>query len=374
MHPIAAFFFLAALAGILYLCIAIRCLRALRHRPPPSEAFAPPVTILKPICGIEPELYENLLSFCEQRYPQFHVVFGVQSPNDPAIAIIERVIENAPQCDCTLTIGSAVPYANPKIANLHSLVASARHDLLVIADSDMRVDSSYLSRVVAPFERDRVGAATALYCGVPSTGAYSPLAAMCISEHFAPSVLVALKLEKLRYCFGSTMAVRRTALDAIGGLEALAPYLADDYMLGKLVSERGFEIALAATVVRNVVSELTFIGIWSHQLRWARTIRAVRPLGHAGSFITYPVAMAALYLATSCNLAWGLPLLLGSVAATLVLHTTARRSFDAAEPARPWLAPLRDVFGCAIWIASYFGRNVRWREAAFKVDEQGRFR
>ena len=371
LHWIAIFFLLASAAGIAYLCIAVWRVLTFRQLPAPNGKFTPPVTILKPIHGIEPELYENLASFCDQEYADFQIVFGVHDANDPALGTIENVIASFPERDIALVIGDASTSGNPKIANLQRMLGAVKYDLLVIADADMRVEPRYLRAVVAPFAQSSVGAVTALYAGVPSGGPYSALAAMFINEQFTPSVLVALTFEQLRYCFGSTMAVRRSALDAIGGLDALAPYLADDYMLGKFISEHGLTVALAQTLIHNVVDEPTFAGLWSHQMRWARTIRASRPFGYAGSFLTFGFSMTLLYLATSGNIALGVPLGLVAAALCVALHYAARASFASEHPATPWLAPARDLLGCALWAVSYFGRSVRWRDAKFAVDVAG---
>lgn len=373
LQLVAPLFLIATFAGIAYLCLAIWRVLAFRTATTNND-FTPPVSILKPICGLEPALYENLRTFCEQEYPQYEVIFGVHSSEDPAIAVIERVIGDARSCVPTLVIGNEGGAANPKIANLQSMMPHARHDIVVIADADMRVDETYLRNVVLPFARGQVGAVTALYRGVPSTGRCSGLAAMFINEQFAPSVLVALMLEPLRYCFGSTMAVRRSVLDAIGGLDALAPYLADDFMLGKLVSDRGFDVVLASTLVQNVVRECTFAEVWTHQLRWARTIRVSRPLGYAGSVVTFAFSMALLYLATSWNLGPGIALILVAGALDVALHHATRARFGVDSPAAPWLAPVRDVLGCAIWVASYVVNGVRWRNAALSIDATGRIR
>jgi ceramide glucosyltransferase len=202
---------------------------------------------------------------------------------------------------------------------------------------------------------------TALYAGVPDEGLASALGAMFITEQFAPSVLVALALEPLRYCFGATMALRRSVLQAIGGLEALGPHLADDHVLGQLVSERGFEVVLSRYVVRNIVTEPDLAALWRHELRWHRTIRSVRPLGYAFMFLTYPVPLALAFLALSRRRA--LPF--ATVLLALTLRVALQRAASAAlgvPPAAPWLIPLRDAFGLAVWARAAGGRSVCWRE------------
>ncbi len=278
--------------------LALHRLRTLHRRTDRicAEHGTPPVTILKPLAGLEVELLENLRSFVDQRYPRFQVIFGVTDPADRAVAIVERVMAEFPHADVSIVIGNPASAANPKVANLCAMIGRAKYDLLVIADADMRVDCGYLRTIVASFDDPRVGAATALYCGEAANNVASMLGAMYINEQFVPSVMVAHLLEPLTYCFGSTMAVRRAVLDDIGGLAALSAHIGDDYLLGKLVTDRGYTVALAPNLVRNIVYERNIRALLRHELRWARTIRAQRPSGYASLFLTQPLLCALLLL------------------------------------------------------------------------------
>jgi ceramide glucosyltransferase len=319
---------------------------------------------------MEPELYENLRSFCDQDYPDYLVVFGVRDAQDPAIAVIERIIKEFPKRDLSLVVDETVIGTNLKVSILASMYRSAKHDLIVVSDSDMRVERHYLRAVAAPFQDPLVGAVTCLYKGTPAAGLPSRLGAMFINDCFAPSVLVALSFQELRFCFGSTMAVTRKALEASGGFPALADQLADDHMLGKHVAQQGLKVILTAYVVENKVWEPNFKALFQHELRWARTIRAMRPAGYAFSFITYPVAVSLLLLPLMPAAA-GLTAVAVSVILRVLLHWAVHTSFRISGPTKPWLAPVRDLLGFLVWAASFFGRSVEWRERQFSVRSDG---
>jgi ceramide glucosyltransferase len=331
----------------------------------------PPITILKPVCSRERSLYQNLRSFCEQDYPAYQVIFGVRDPGDPAIAVIEQLIRDLPHRDLRLVVDARIVGANYKMSNLANMLATADHDILVVADSDVRVGGDYLTAIAAPFEDPSVGAVTCLYAGVPVENSSSILASMFINEWFFPTVHVGLLFEKLRFCFGATMAIRRKALEAIGGFEALASYLADDYMLGKLTSDHGYKIKLSPYIVDIVVDELTFKTMFLHELRWARTMRAVRPASFACTFLTDAVPVSII-VAMAFDLDAGGVLLIGlALALRIGLHYAVRAPLHVAAPARPWLVPVRDLLSFAVRIASFLGRSVSWRGQKFRVRSDG---
>ncbi len=365
--------FAAGLAGIVYLLAALRAVAAFaRRRGEKPEGPWPPVTVLKPVCGAEPGLYENLLSFCDQDYPVFQVVFGVRAADDPAIPVVRRVIRESSGCDAVLVIGGGAVADNAKVANLAGMTPRAKHDLLVVADSDMRVGRRYLETVASAFRDPRTGAATCLYSGTPAAGLASTLGALYINDWFLPSVLVALSLQELTFCLGATMAVRREALDAIGGFEALAPYLADDYMLGALVARHGYGVRLCRYVVETIVSEAGLRSLLAHELRWARTVRACRPAGYAFSFLgTGAVSLAALFAVASGFGVPGLALFAVAAALRVVLHGAVRRAVRVPGPYAPWLLPFRELLCMAVWAAGLRGRGVRWKGRRLSVRPDG---
>ncbi len=369
----------AGAAGVAYLAFALRNTLAFgrrRMREMVSD-FTPPITVFKPLCGDEPGLFENLCTACDQDYPEFQTIFGVRDPADPAVEVARRVIERFPNRDVLLVIGGPSQASNLKMASVLNMAPKAKHDLLIVADSDVRVGTDYLRSVVAPFADPSVGAVTCLYRGEPCEATLaSRLGAMFINEQFAPSVLVALAMSPLDFCLGATMAVTRGALGKIGGFEAIASYLADDQMLGKLVRARGYDVVLSSYVVANVVCERGLEGLWQHELRWARTMASARPVGYGFSFITYalPLCVLALLVSGGSPLALSLVFLAGGL--RLGLHAAARWALGARGSASGsvWLVPLRDVIGLAVWGASFFGRGVRWRDRAFAIDSDGRLR
>jgi len=358
-------------AGAIYCAIALVCVVRFGARIQRRSVAQPGITILKPIHGLETELFENLCSFCEQEYRRFEVLFGVRRRDDPAIAVVERVIARYPDRDLRLIVHEHGPTGNPKIANLQGTIASASYDLFVIADADMRVTPDYLTCVAAEFDDARVGAATCLYAGDYRGGIASQLAAMQLNGHFAPSVLVATAGGPPRFCFGSTMAVRRDALEAIGGFAALAPHLADDYMLGALVASKGYRVALCPYVVRNVVFEPALRALFDHELRWARTIRLMRPWGYALSVVTYPLPFALLWLLISRGERAAWLTLLVVLALRCAIEAAARAALRVRTPASWWLLPLRDCLSLAVWACGLGGSVVRWQDQTIVIRERG---
>jgi ceramide glucosyltransferase len=251
------------------------------------------------------------------------------------------------------------------------MAGACKHDILVIADADTSVGPAYLRAVLAPLSDASAGAVTCAYRGRSSGGLASDLGVMMIDEQFIPSVLVAA-LGTVRFCLGATMAVRRRTLDAIGGFAALAPYLADDQRLGELVSRQGSRVMLAPYVVEHDVAEPDMAALWAHEVRWARTSRLARPWGYAGYFITYPLPLALVYAALSGDLVLASFVLALAVALRLGTHYAARTALRTRAPDKPWLIPLRDVLGLAVWIASLGGKHVRWRDRLLTVDGAGR--
>ena len=365
----------ATLASIGYVVFAGNRLRAFRRRAEANVTRTPPrpaMTVLKPVRGVEPGLEENLRSFCTQDYPTYQVVLGVRDPHDPALETLRRVAAEFPDRAVVAVGDGTTPFRNPKIATLATMLPLARYDVLVIADSDMRVGPDYLDAIAAGFADPAVGAVTAIYRGEAAAGDLpSALGAMWITEQFAPSTLVANATEPLAYCFGATMAVRRDVLDAIGGLPALGAKLADDYTLGRLVTSAGYRVALAPYVVANVVSEHGLRGLVQHEVRWARTIRGVRPGSYAGIVLTYPVPLALLHLALARRRRLALPFLAAAVLVRFGLHRVAHATLGTRKRPSVLLVPIRDALGLTIWGVGLAGDEVRWRDDDYRVSAGG---
>jgi ceramide glucosyltransferase len=367
-------FGLTVLSGVYWLS-ALASAIAFGRRRPGRARLSPPVTVLKPLWKNDGYLYENLRSFCEQDYPRYQVIFGVQDHDDPAVPVVNRLIREFPDHDLTLVVSDRLIGSNLKVSNLSNLWRRAKYDTLVLADSDMRVGPHYLSAVVAPLEERSVGLVTCLYKGIAPGGLWSTLGAMFINEWFFPSALVGARLEPLRHAFGATIGCRRDTLAAVGGFEVLADYLADDYMLGSLISRRGLRIALAPYVVENVVVEKDFRTLFFHELRWTRTFRTVRPIPYFLSVVTFGIPLSLFFLVSS-----GLShLALAAFAAHFALRCGGRailyRTLRLPVSWRhAWLVPLRDLLSFILWTMSFLGQSVRWNGHRFRVHVDGRLR
>lgn len=336
----------------------------------PSSPSRPPVTILKPLHGAEPELYNNLKSFLLQDYPSFQVVFGVRDPKDPAVAIVERLHREFPARDIALVINAKIHGANYKISNLANMMAAARHDVLVIADSDMRVDPGYLGIVVDALSRDGVGLVTCLYTGDSADGAWSELGAQHINHGFLVSALVGHALGGRSDTFGATMALRRATLEEIGGFKRFYDQLADDAALGAAVKETGRTVALAPVVVSNHVYEPSFGALFDHELRWGRTVRGLAPIAFASTIVTHPVVWSLAGVAFSGFEGWALV----AFAAVLGLRLRLVRAVEEVfglERAQRVLLPARDVLSFAILVLSFCGTRVKWRGHGFLLGSDG---
>jgi len=331
----------------------------------------PAVSVLKPLHGDEPGLHENLRSFAEQDYPVLQLVVGINDPGDGALAAARALMCDLPSRDISLVIDARASGSNKKVANLENMFEAARHDLLVLADSDMRVDRNYLGAVTAPLHDPQTGVVTCLYKGVSTGGTWSDFGAMHINFGFLPSALVAESLGLGGGCFGATISLRRETLARIGGFARLRDELADDHRIGDEVRAVGLAVVLSPYIVEARVTENGLADLWRHELRWARTVRAVAPAGFAGSVLAHPVAVAALAAATA---GFALTPCIFLVISCVLRWATARVIAAALglPPAKPWLLPLRDALSFAVFVASFFGRTVFWRDQVFHVEASGR--
>jgi ceramide glucosyltransferase len=336
-----------------------------------ARANAPPVTVLKPLCGAEPALYECLRSFCEQDYPQFQIVFGVSNSQDPAVAVVDRLKREFPTKDLRIAIDGRLHGSSPKVSNLINMTALASYDYLVIADSDVRVTRSYLATVVAPLLDPEVGIVTCGYRGRPRAGLWSLLGSLFINEWFMPSVRVTALAGSRAFAFGATIAIRRHVLDSIGGFRSIANQLADDYRLGELTRRIGLRTVLSEVVVDTYVGERNLNELLEHELRWLRTIRAVQPVGHALSFITFSVPVAAIGSLLAGGALPALAMLGITAGARMLLHFTVHEPGSARS--HLLILPLRDALTFALWSWSFVTRTVRWRDGHFRVTRNGAF-
>jgi len=371
-------FVLISLCAIGYLLFANFCIIELqksRKRPHIPSGFTPLVTVFKPICGLEHGMDENLRSFCEQDYPEYQIIFGLHGEDDTAIPVIEKIIQDYPQLDLEMVIDTRLHGTNHKVSNLINMFPTAKHDILLVADSDMRVGKNYLHDIVAPFANAANGAVTCLYSGRSEGGLASRLNAMFINEWFLPSVLISNALKDINYCMGATMAVRREILTDFGGFEALSNYLADDYMLGQMVSERGYKIHLSHTIVENLSYESSYKSLFLHELRWARTLRAVEPLGYLGTFLTDTLmigSLTALFaLIFTHHIFLPASILSITITARILLHLQVKSALGLNGRGSLLLIPVRDLLSFIIRIVSFTGHSVEWRNHIFSVDDEG---
>jgi ceramide glucosyltransferase len=358
--------------GLLTLAAVLRW-RA--RRPSPRLSTRPPVTLLKPLCGAEQSLYQHLRSFCVQDYPLYQIVFGVRDAADPALEVVRRLIEEFPTLPIDVVIDPRLHGSNYKIGNLINMLEQARHDVLIIADSDVFVARDYLACVTAALRDPAVGLVTCVYEDVPTVGIWSRLGAMYINEWYIPSVLLAALFGHRSYASGQTLCLRRQTLDAIGGFGALSDHLADDYKLGELIRRQGLKIELSPTLVMAEHYEADFAALSRHELRWMRTIQTLRPRSFRAIFLSFslPLALCGLLLTAAEPGLAAIPWTLFEIAliARLGLHFAHRVGSATPLFSDLWLLPVRDLLLAWIWLRSFFNSRVSWRGGEFDVDADG---
>lgn len=360
---------LAATAAI-YAVLAAYAARTRLKAQPLGGADAPAITVLKPLCGAEHELYECLRSFCEQDYPRFQIVFGVCDPDDPAIAVVSRLMREFPRIDMDLAVDRRQHGSSRKVSNLINMMPFAHHEILVLSDSDVRVERDYLARLAAPLTDPDVGIVTCSYAGRPRSGIWSMLGTLFIDDWFTPSVRVAAMFGSRAFAFGATIGIRRQVLRRIGGFAAIANQLADDYRLGEMTRALGLRTVLSDVVVETCVDEPSFGELVRHELRWLRTIRIVRPIGYGLSFVTFGVPVAAAGCLLAGSRAPALTLLAVTALARILLHLRVRGA-HVAPVHRLMLLPLRDLLSLVLWLWGFATRRVQWREDSFEVARDG---
>lgn len=332
----------------------------------------PPVSILKPLKGTDPEIYQSFRSHCLQDYPECEIIFGVSDKNDPAVASVEQLQREFSAVKIRLVVCPEILGANRKVSNLVQMLPEAQYSHLVVNDSDIRVEPDYLRRVITPLLNEKIGMVTCLYRGAPAPTIGSHLESLGISAEFCPAVLAAKKLEGgLQFGLGSTMAFRRDDVQRIGGFESFADYLADDYELGKRILELGLRVHLSDVVVETFLPAYSMNGFLAHQLRWSRGMRDSRPGGYSGLVFTFGLVWGVVCLLVSDGAAWAWILL----AMTAFLRFFLAVVMDARVlrgRQSLWnylLLPLRDFVAAAVWLASFAGNTVTWRGDRFELKD-----
>jgi ceramide glucosyltransferase len=328
----------------------------------------PGVSILKPLKGTDPEMYECFRSHCLQDYPAYEIIFGVSDPDDPAIELVEQLKAEFPQQNirwihCAQKLGS-----NTKVSNLVQMLAQARYEYIIVNDSDIRVPPDYLRRVLPPLADPEIGLVTCPYRGVPNASLGSELESLSISTDFFPGVLVARSIEGVKFGLGSTLAFRRRDLQATGGFAALVEYLADDYEIGRRIAALGMKVELSSVVVETILPRYTLRGFFQHQLRWARTVKDARLWGYIGLVMTFGVPWAVLTLILARGASWACVLLAIALAIrfAVAVYVGQKVLQDRQEGLLRWLI-LRDVFALCVWLVSFTGDTVIWRGASYTL-------
>ncbi len=362
---------LVAIAARRFRRHAMRAAQAAARFP---EAGLPPVSVVKPVCGLEPMLEENLESFFRQDYPQFELIFGARVPEDPAFEIIERLRRRYPAVKVRCVYSGEPPWPNPRVYSEHKMIEVAAHNIIVIGDSDVRVRPDYLRHIVPPLCDPKAGLVTCIYRGLPSGGIWSRLEAAGFSVELTSGVLAADLLEGMKFALGPTTATRKDVLEKIGGIRMLADYHSDDAEIGRLVDAAGYRVVLSHVVIDHITLNRAML---SRQVRWMRSTRYSRPAGHIGNGLTFAMPFALLgfvagalsgqWLPGAALLAWGVVnrwLQALMVGGGVVRDPELRRYW--------WYYPVRDLLGFGFWCASFTGRDFMWRGEPYRFGPGGR--
>ena len=362
---------------VLLLVATIRYRR--RHRVVPASLASqlPPATMMKPLCGLEPRLEENLTSFFLQDYPEFEILFGTRNANDPALDIVRRLCARYPHVPVKIVFSGEPDKPNAKVCTLREMFAHASHEYVVISDSDVGVETDYLRRVVAPLLDDKIGLVMCLYRGVPTGGLWAGLEALGMSVEMTAGVLAASSVGRIDFALGPTMATRREVVKDLGGIGVLAEYCADDYVLGNLVAKSGREVVISDNVIDHYVLNRSFKSSMLHQTRWMLSTRFSIPVGHASSVMTFALPfgiLAAIAGWLSGHTALGAALLGWTLISRAVMSVVVGWGVvrDWRALAYCWLYPLRDLMGFGFWLASYAGDTIDWRGERYRLVPGGR--
>jgi ceramide glucosyltransferase len=374
---VAAAGLVTSTAYLLLVMIAGARFRRRQHYRAGDEGTFPPVTLLKPVCGMEPGLEANLTSFFEQQYPGFEIIFGARCDDDPALDVVRRISGKYPSVPVAIVATGEPLRPNAKVCSLVKMYARAAHDYLIISDSDVHVGPNYIADVVRPLLEPNIGMVTCLYRGVATGGLWSTLEALGMSVEMTSGAIVANLLEGMKFALGPTMAVRRDALDAVGGFGPLADYCADDYILGRDIAESGRQVVMSQHVIDHVVINRSFACSMRHQIRWMKSTRFSRCAGHAGTALTFAMSFGLLGLLASGALhhwGFGAALFVFAYLNRVALAIAAGWGVVRDDRARrlAWLYPLRDLMGFTFWCASYFGRRIEWRSDWYRLETGGR--
>jgi ceramide glucosyltransferase len=360
-----------SLVGVVYNVASCFAVRWLFSRPEAPARQSPSVTVLKPLCGDEPGLAARLEELCRQDYVgPVQIIFGVRDPLDPAVKVVEKLIQKHSRLDIQLVVDERILGLNLKISNLINMARVARYDTFVVADSDVSVSPDYLTHLMAALDLPNVGYATCFYFGLPAGNIWSKISAMSVNYNLLPSVALGLRLKMAKPCFGPTMAFRRDILNRAGGFDAFVNRLADDFEIGKAIRDLGYTFAVSARAIGHQCPETSGGGVFAHELRWARTIRLVEAAGYAGTAICHPLLFALLGALLLRGSVAGLAILFVVIASKLLLIRQVDR-FSPIKVGVWWLSPFRDLLSAAVFIASFMGSRVTWRGRQLRIAPGG---
>jgi ceramide glucosyltransferase len=363
---------LVATFPLIYYLLAIFAALSFSRRAKPSETltFEPPVSILKPVHGVDFASYENYASFCTQEYPEYEILFAVNEKGDPAVAVVTRLIGDFPRRRIILLIGAEYLGANKKVNNLARLAREAKYEVLALSDGDVRVGPKYLRNVVAPLRDGNVGAVTSFYRGIAQKNLFAELEAVGASSDFFAGVLMAAWTEGVKFALGASIATTKTWMRKIGGFEAIAAFLADDYEIGRRITQSGGRVVLSHETVSTMYPAQTLRGFWEHQLRWARTVRLCRPASYAALLFTQglPWSIAAALLAPTPLIATSYLLVYLSLRLVMAWLVGVSVVGDEVLRRRLWLVPLWDAIHFVVWAASFASNHVVWGNVEYVVD------
>jgi ceramide glucosyltransferase len=361
---------LAALAGsVVYSLLSIIAAWRYLSVQPPALSSPEPISILKPLAGLDDGLESNLRTFFDQEYPTFEILFAVSTADDPVVDIVEKLQREHPDISTRLIVTGAPPYANAKVFSLDRMLAAAANNLIVMSDSDTRVTPTLLRTVAAEFQNPRLGIATCPYRAVPGHSIWSRLEATGMNTDFMAGILVARMIEGMQFAVGPTIVARRPALESIGGFNRLKDYLAEDFVMGKFAAEAGYDVILSSYVIEHHIGSSGLRQNTAHRLRWARSTRRSRPAGYLGQLFTMPLPLALL--CWLCNPAWWPVALLALLARALAAYVVSARVLKARLN---WLLlPLEDLAAFCFWIAGFFGNTIVWRGRRYRLHRDGRF-
>jgi ceramide glucosyltransferase len=366
----AAVILACLLAGSLVYCILILlAARSYLAQSAGETGARTGISVLKPLAGVDEGLEQNLRSFFEQAHAEFEILFAVREPDDPAVQLVETLRQQYPLVSSQLIITGEPPYANAKVFSLAGMFDRARHELLVMSDSDIRVTPGFLASIAAEFADPKIALATCPYRAVAGRSLWSRLEAEGMNTEFLAGLLVARMLEGVKFAVGPTIAARKAALQAIGGFNLLKDYLAEDFVMGKLAADAGFGVILSRSIVEHRIGSESLRPNLSHRLRWARSTRRSRPLGYIGQLFTYPLSLALLLVAL--HPAWWLALPVAWVFRIAAAWATARWILRA--PLNWILLAVQDLLSFVLWIAGFFGNTIVWRGRRYYLYPDGRF-